>query len=214
MTNPTTTGDLASYLDFEETWNYIQFNEPPQGTKATLLKRYIDAACAEAQGANGANRPLTPTQFQERHDGWSGEYILLRHCPVLQLVLCREWQSTGGFVTLPESTPESPTEGVQVDYATGRIMRTFQGYSWPRPFFPGSRNVEVTYVAGFNPVPPDIWMATMELVAYWWRNTQEAARTSPLRTNEYDNAQQGGLWAGVPNRIARVFQSYQIPTVG
>jgi hypothetical protein len=209
--NPTSTPQWPSYIDLAEAVEYLQLEAALNTARETLLQRYIDSACTTAQSRAG--RPLAPTQFTERHDGWSGEYIQLRYSPFLGLVLCREWQSSGGFVTLPESTPENPVEGIQIDYATSQIMRTFAGYSWPRPFFPGSRNVEVTYVAGFNPLPPDIWEATMELIAWKWRNTQQASRDwAP--TEEFESPGHDGLYPGVPDRINAVFSQYWLPTIG
>lgn len=211
-TNPTSTPQWASYIDLEEAVEYLQLETTLKPAEQTKLQRYIDSACTTAQSRAG--RPFAPTQFQERHDGWSGEYIQLRYSPFLEYVLCREWQSSGGFVTLPESTPESPIEGIQIDYATAQIMRTFAGYSWPRPFFPGSRNIEVTYVAGFNPLPPDIWEATQELIAWKWRNTQQASRSWGPHGEEFDGNAHGGLYPGVPDRVALVFDSYWLPTIG
>jgi hypothetical protein len=212
--NPTATRQWPTYLDYAEVIEYLQLPETLTTAQQNKLQRYIDSACTFAQ--NRANRPLGPCEFKERHDGWSGEYIQLDYSPFLQLVLCREWQSTGGFVTLPESTPENPVEGIQIDYGTSRIMRTFTGYSWPRPFFPGSRNVEVSYLAGFDPVPPDLWEATQELVAWKWRNTQQATRGWMASGQEFDQNpnQNDGLYPGVPNRIAEVFSSYWLPSIG
>ena len=216
MPNPVGTYFGASYLDPPEVWEYLQFSGAPAGIEENMLQRYINSACAFAQGAEGANRPIAPTEFTERHDGWSGEYIMLHNCPFLQLVACTEWQSSGGPISLLESTPANPIEGIQIDYATGRIMRTFAGYSWPRPFFPGSRNIEVTYVAGFNPVPPDIWEATVELVGYRWRNTQQASRTAaPQPAGSFSETADSQPYApGCPPEIQAVFQSLRRVTIG
>ncbi len=215
MSNSIGTRQWATYLDSEETEHWLQFSGIAPSAQQKELQRVIDAACTRAQ--NMAARPFAPTEFRERHDGWSGEYIQLHYSPFLQLLKCQEWQSSGGFVQLPESTPENPVEGIQIDYATSRVMRTFSGYSWPRPFFPGSRNVEFTYLAGFDPVPPDVWEATVDLVAYWWRNTQQASRTfTPRSGDEYGEPLQDdkGLWPGVPNRIAEVFEEYRPVVIG
>lgn len=212
MTNPVTTTFGGVYLDFDEVWGYLQMDNAPVEQEATRLQRFIDSACAVAQ--RGANRPFCPTQFQERHDGWSGEYIQLHYSPFLQLVSCIEWQSSGGPITLPESTPDDPVDGIQIDYGTSRIMRTFAGYSWPRPFFPGSRNISITYMAGFNPVPPDVWEATIDLVAYKWRMSQESPTWFQASNNEYGGQQSSPLYPGVPNRIAEVFDGYRLPTFG
>jgi hypothetical protein len=203
----------AVYLDFEEAWQWIQMDTAPTGQNRSKLQRMINSACATAQ--RGANRPFGPSFFRERHDGWSGEYIQLRYSPFLELVACTEWQSTVGPVNLVESTPGNAVEGVQIDYGTSQIMRVFAGGagSWPRPFFPGSRNIEVSYRAGFNPVPDDVWEATCDLVAYRWRMSQESPRWFPGSGDEYGGGQSSALYPGVPNRIAEVFESYRTPGV-
>lgn len=214
MANPTSTAQWAVYLDIQETSQWLQFSGIPTGGAQTELQRMIDAACTRAQ--NMAGRPLCPTEFKERFDGWSGEYIQLRYSPFLALVAGVENQSSGGAISLPESTPENRLDGIQIDYATSRIMRTFDG-TWPKPFFPGSRNIEITYVAGFNPVPPDVWQATVDLVAYWWRNTQQgsASQVRPAGGGYGEPLQPAtGIWPGIPNRIADVFESYRMPSVG
>lgn len=211
VANAISTSQWATYLDTTEVTEWLQF----AGTTVShpnILQRVIDAACWRAQEM--ANRPLGPTLFQERHDGWSGEYIMLRYTPFLELVSCVEWQSAGGPIQLLESTPQNPVDGVQIDYATSRIMRTFAGYSWPRPFFPGSRNIEISYKAGFNPVPPDIWEATVDLVAYWWRNTQQASRGLKAPNPYGDTGEASNdLWPGMPDRIGDVFKQYRMPSI-
>lgn len=214
--NPAGDEAFGTYLDTVEVQNYLQFSSGVQvgGEQSVLLQRFIDAACMRAQTI--ANRPFGSTTFYERHDGWSGEYIQLHYSPFVQLVYCREWQSSGGMIDLTESTPENPIEGIQINYHSSRIMRTFAGYSWPRPFFPGSRNIEVAYKAGINPVPADVWQATCDLVAYWWRNTQQSSAAFVPGQEGYggEQSQSDGLWPGIPNRIFDVFNSYRLPSIG
>ena len=217
MSNPTKTGYGKSYLDFTEVWQYLQFPGSPGVQQQNMLQRYIDSACSFAQGAQGANRPIAPTEFRERHDGWAGDTIMLHHSPFLSLVACTEWQSSGGSITLVESTPESPGEGIQIDYATSQIVRVFAGYSWPKPFFPGSRNIEVVYIAGFDPVPPELWEATVDLVGWKWRNSQQASRSvgpQPLGATSFESAGQNPYAPGCPPDIQAVFQSFALPTIG
>lgn len=209
MTAPVSTAFGASYLDLAEVSDYLQRDAPPTGSEQVKLQRYIDGACAQAQGPSGANRPITPTRFQERHDGWSGDTIQLRYSPFLQLISCVENMSTGGPITLPEATPGNNSfDGIAIDYATSQIVRTFAG-GWPRPYFPGLRNIEIVYIAGFNPVPPDLWEATMELVAWKWRDSQEAPRWFG-RQEEYAGP------VRQPSTVDwnAVFESYRLPTIG
>lgn len=203
----------ANYLTLDEVRGWLRYPNPTQATADDdNLQRVIDMACAKIQGF--INRPVGAQLFWERHDGWSGEYILLKETPFLELVECVEWQSSGGPITLVESTPANPVDGVQINYATGRLMRTFAGYSWPRPFFPGSRNIEVTYRAGFNPIPGDLWIATVELVKHWWANTQQqtALRVPGLSAAaEYDpedTRDPTGLFPAMPYRIEQLLATY------
>ena len=216
MTNPVATQVWPAFLDFPEVWGYLGYNRTPTTTDETLVRRYIDAACTEAQST--ADRPFAPTQFHRRFNGWSGlngAYIMLPYHPVLQVSSVTEWWGNSGPHVLSEQTPEAQTgqDVYQVDYAHGVVTRTFMGLV-QRPWFPGSRNIEITWTAGYNPVPPDVWMATCELVGWWYRNTQEAARVSTFASNEYDAQAASGLWPGVPNRIADVFSRYRLPAIG
>lgn len=206
----TTTQTWNDFIDPAEAAAYLQMPSVPTGPTLTILQRVISAACTWAQ--NYTNRPIAPTEYRERHDGWQGDTIMLYESPFLKLVSCTEWQSAGGPVGLLESTPENPIDGIQINYGTSEIARVFAGYSWPRPFFPGRRNIEVVYIAGFNPIPPDLWLGTMELVAWWWRNTQQASRNAPTRGSEYDpsnDSAPNGLWQGVPFRVESMVSPYR-----
>lgn len=200
----------SDYIDPAEAAAYLQMPSTPTGPTLTILQRVISAACSWAQ--NYCNRPVAPTEFRERHDGWGGDTIMLKQSPFLKLVSATEWQSVGGPIELLESTPDNPIDGVQINYATSQLTRVFAGYSWPRPYFPGRRNIEVIYIAGFNPIPPDLWIGTMELVAWWWRNTQQASRGPIIRRGEYDpgeTSSDNGLWQGVPFRVEAMISPYR-----
>lgn len=212
MTPPVITPSWTAYIDFAEVWPWIGMDNAPTGGDAIRLQRMIDSACSVAQ--RGASRPFTPTRFYERHDGWSGDTIQLTYSPFLQLVSCVENMSTGGPLTLLEETPgNNGFDGVSIDYGTSLMVRTFAG-GWPRPYFPGLRNIEVIYVAGFNPLPPDVWEATADLVAYKWRMSQEAPSWFRNSNDEYGGQQSNPLFPGVPNRIAEVFEGYRLPSFG
>src|ERR1039458_4706094 len=168
--------DSGPIFDGEGTDQYVSFFTPadlmgwmqiPAGSitspqVVTNMQRVIDSSCAMVQRYCG--RPLCPTMYAERHDGWSGSDILLRKNPFLDLISCTEYQSAGGVVVLLEATPTSNNNDanvIQIDRAVSMIRRAFGGYSWPRTFFPGSRNISIVYTAGFDPVPPDAWEATV-----------------------------------------------------
>lgn len=167
-------------------------------------------ACVWVQ--NYLSRPVAPTTFFRRYDGaggWNSAHIFLPYWPILSIQSVVEFWGSSGPHTLTEQTPENQgtSDMYQVDPVVGRITRTFRG-NVQRPWFPGARNVEITWTAGFDPVPIDIRVATKEYAAYWWRNTQEAPRTSPLTLNEYDPAPTNSLWPAVPNRVTALLEPY------
>lgn len=198
----------GTYVTLSEIKAYSQWASTGTSPQDPVLQRIIDMACTSLQ--NRIDRPIGAQKFWERHDGWSGEYIMLKETPFLELVSCTEWQSSGGPISLVESTPENPVDGIQINYGTGRIMRTFAGYSWPRPFFPGSRNIEITYMAGLNPVPPDLWLATAELVKYWWANTQQASavRVGLRGQDTYDAPDTKGVFGQMPPHVEEMIEPY------
>jgi len=215
MTAPiiATSQTWTSFLTLDDVKDWLQFPANAGDQYDGNLQRVIDMACSAVQ--KYINRPVAPTTITERHDGWGGEYIMLDYSPIIEVVSCNEYQSFGGLIVLPESTPENDNEGdgIQVNYLTGQIMRTFAGGLWPRGFFPGSRNIEITYVAGYNPLDPALWMATVQLVKHWWVNTQQASRQ--VIKGDFDPAgSQGGMFPGMPYHVSSLLQPFRKIVIG
>lgn len=201
----------TSYIDLETAKGYLQWPVNASTSQDPTLQLIIDFASEWVQ--NEINRPVAPTQYTERHDGWAGSQIMLNQYPIIELVSATEFLSFGGPIELPESTPDNPVDGVQVNYLTGQLNRVFQGYSWPRPFFPGQRNVEITYVAGYNPIPPTLRIATLELIKWWWINAMQVGAVG--KDNPYGAADTAsGLWQGVPYRVTSAIAPYRRVVIG
>jgi hypothetical protein len=206
-----TSEDWNSFLNINDVKAWLNFPSNASDAQDSNLQLIVDMAC-EFVGKY-TNHPINVT-YTERHDGWAGSQIMLNYYPIIELISATEFLSFGGTIDLPESTPENPVDGVQLNYLTGQINRVFQGYSWPRPFFPGQRNVEVTYIAGYNPVPPMLKTAALELVKHWWVNTQQASRQNQ-RPTEFDPGDtQNSLWQGVPYRIIALLDPYRRVVIG
>jgi hypothetical protein len=190
-----------------------------QGQRAydDALRDITAMACEWVQTYLG--RPVAPTQIFRRFNGWTGwqgSYIQVPYYPVIGTPTVVEYWGASGPHILTEQTPQqqSNTSGgdfgdvFQIDHLKGRITRTFPGLI-QRPFFPGERNIEVTWVAGYNPVPQQIRAATLELCNYWYRQTQEAVRTAgPTGPMEYDEPGPGNLWPAVPNRVTALLEPF------
>jgi hypothetical protein len=200
---------------------YLQY---PVGdvSRDSTMQALVDAACYWVQDYLG--QPVAPTLFFRRFDGWSGysgAYITLPYAPILQypaLPVIVEWWGSNGPQNIVLQTPESQQAGsqcYQLSALQGRITRTFAGLV-ARPWFPGLQNVEVEWWAGYNPIPPTIRFATLELIKYWWTNTQQASRTGPRGSSDYGGSIEpnAGLYPGVPNRVTEMLQSFTHYAIG
>lgn len=209
---------LDLQLDFKP---YIQY-PAEKFDQDSVLEMILDSACWWIQ--DYLCRPIAPTEFFMRFDGWSswqGSYIMLPWFPVLRIVSLIEYWGNSGPHPLAEQTPTNqfgtgPSYGdadvYQLEPVAGKIIRTFPGLI-QKPFFPGSRNIECTWIAGYSPIPPQLRMAALELGSYWYRNTQEDTRMATGRgfgTEEAANE----LWPAVPNRITTLLQSYEQQGIG
>jgi hypothetical protein len=198
------------------TWgNFLDLNEDLKpwlryrtgaSSDDVLLQDVLDMACSWVQ--DYLSRPIGPTRFDRRFNGWSswqGAYIMLPYQPVLEILSVTEYWGVSGPHVLEESQPTDQLDGFQCEYLRGMVTRVFPG-NVQKPWFPGSRNIEISWVAGFNPVPAYVRIATLEYAKYWWTNTQQASRSNPRGGGEYDAPDSRGLWPGVPNRITDLLQ--------
>lgn len=201
----------GSYLDVEadvKPWLQIA------GVDTTLdfaIARITDMACEFIQSWLG--RPIAPTPYERAFDGaasMNSGYILLPFYPVLSVESVIEYQGSNP-VALSAVSQASGGDGYQLTPGTARLTRVLGGI-WNRPFYPGSRNVVVEWTAGYRPVPPSIWTATVELIAHWVRNTQQGSGPG-ARSGDYDPAVVSGLWQGMPNRITGLLTPYRSYTV-
>lgn len=206
-----------SYLDLQDAKQYLQYPDD----KASIddeqtLQLFIDGACHWVQDFLG--RPVAPTEYARRFDGWSGRdgtTILLPYYPIIGDLKVTEWRGGSPSAAVYEQTPVTTNlhrESFQVDRLSGRLIRTFPG-NVQKPWFPGSRNIEVTWTAGYVPIPPTIRLATLEIFAHWYRNTQEAPRTFRGLKGEYDPAL-SGAWPAIPQRAVSFLQTYEQVGIG
>lgn len=215
------TPQWQTYLDLQlDAKPYLQFpvNGVPNIVQDQTMQMLLDSACWWVQ--DYLARPIGPTEFFRRFDGWAGwngSYIMLPYYPVLEIIECVEYWGLSGPIVLYEQTPQEQygvgqgpnmaNNTYQLDPIDGKIIRSFPGLV-QRPFFPGSRNVEVKWVAGYNPVPPDIKLATLELFAWWYRNTQEDPRMTGGGRYGGGGDEKNELWPAVPNRVTVMLEAY------
>ena len=112
-----------------------------------------------------------------------------------------------GGHTLTLQTPEAQggSDMFSLDAIEGIITRSYLGLL-ARPTFPGLKNIEVTWWAGYNPVPPALRRATLRLIKHWW------ARDFQSQVGGFKRSEDGGeereYFPLVPNDIMQIFSQY------
>jgi hypothetical protein len=206
-----TSSQWASFLDLEaDVKPWLQFNDVPVPGEDEKLRMVVDDVCWWLQDYLG--RPLGPTLFAKRFSVWNGNTIMLPYYPVLGSPLrVAEFWGVNGEHLLEEQTPEhqGSNEMYTVDPLRGYIVRSFQGLV-PRPLFPGLRNIEVVWIAGYDPLPPPIRNAALKQVAHEWRKEQQASRGDDPRMAGEHEAEPGLLPYMLPEVKARLSAYSQV----
>ena len=210
-----TTPEWQTFLDInDDVKPWLQDSSVSTQEQDAKLRLIVDDCCWWIQ--NYLGRPIAPTTFTRRFSGWSGwngAVIALPYYPVLATPKVVEWWGTSGPHELVEQTPEAQGGGemFQLIPLTGQIVRSFQGLV-QRPFFPGLRNIEVEWQAGYNPVPPDIKTATLRQVAHEWRKEQQASRSAPAPAGA--EPEYPGFMAGLHPDVKARLSSYLQTGIG
>lgn len=195
----------ASYLDVDkDVTPWLQKGDVPEAGEQTKLKEVVDDVCCWLQDELG--RPLGPTTFARRFSVWSGNTIMLPYYPVIgSPIRVAEFWGVNGEHLLEEQTPEhqGSNEMFTLDPQRGYIVRSFQGLI-PRPLFPGLRNIEVVWTAGYDPLPQVIRNATLKQIAHEWRKEQQASRSGPQIVGEHGEVEPGLLPGMLPEVKARL----------
>lgn len=200
MSAPTPTG-APTWVDFvtvDQGAQWIGLNNPDPFPFGLI----VSMACDWVQSF--LDRPVTPTQFVRRFDSESAK-ISLPYTPLISVDLVTEAGGVDAFV-LPESTPTAYLDGYQVDYTSGTVTRVNGIY--PKQWLPGSRNIEVTWTAGYQSPPAKVLVATLELIKHWWENAVEnpAINSGPSATADYAPEETTGMWTGIPARVESMLE--------
>lgn len=221
MATPTNevTPQWQNYVDLNsDVKPYLQIGSGANPADAQL-QAVTDLACTHIQ--NYLGRPVAATTFFRRfsgYSGFSGSMILLPYAPVIGSPTVVEYWGTSGAHTLVEQTPAAQggtgQEMFTLDPLRGILVRSFTGLI-ARPFFPGLRNVEVTWVAGYEPVPADLRYATLRLIKHVWNADQQASRTFPLPAGaREEETPVTGWFGGLPPDVERYLSQYAQVGIG
>jgi hypothetical protein len=169
---------------------------------------------------------IIPRTYDEVYNGGQPT-IFLRHTPILSVDGILEGWGFANF-TLDGIQPSSLGSGSQFAYSiddpeTGILTRRSAGNVVTR-FNPGQANIRITYTAGRVPIPSLIKLASLELIAFWWQNSQQRA-SSQLSASGYGavdqeiprsgGAQYTSINQGIPWRIIEMIKAYRAtPFIG
>jgi hypothetical protein len=211
----------SAIVDLASMKAHLRYPNPASpSSDDTAIQGFIDAAeeCIRFECDD-----VIPTLYSERHDG--GDFkIYTHHRPLLEVKNIEEgW----GWITYeldyqdPNTAPSDTTMfGYSVNnYETGEIARRSVA-SVPLPFIPGERNIYIQYTAGYAQAPANIVLATKELVAHWWQNSQLRALTMAGSNIAYDTVTGAAytrdtetgvqnINVGVPYRILELIKAHR-----
>lgn len=206
----------GNYLDLNhDVTPYLQIPDGALTTERSYtLQLVCDYVCQLSQQMKGG--PIAPTTFFGRFDGWSGfngAYIMLPFYPVLNVARVAEWWGTSGPNLLSEQTPSNQVWGFNLDARTGMLTRVFPGLV-QMPWFPGARSIEVTWTAGYNPVPAMFKLPALEIIAEWWRETQQSSRSGPMPKGMDVLTMASDTYPGLAVRCKAMFSATQQVGIG
>lgn len=119
---------------------------------------------------------------------------------------------------LTEQTPtnQGASDAFSLAPLEGVVTRVFPGLI-PRPFFPSFRGVEVTWWAGYNPIPPSLRLACLEAVQWYWDNLIEAAKRIRPMGGGFESPGAGSpeFWGSVlPSMLGPVLSNFASVGIG
>lgn len=102
------------------------------------------------------------------------------------------------------------TTGYTTDLRWGRLYRQTGTY-YDSAWYEGRRNVSVTYVAGYQIIPPQVRFATLVILEHLW-TTQRGAAPSGRPSVDDQYSTPSGNWF-IPNRARDILLDYRPPSV-
>lgn len=171
------------------------------------LQAYIDAATSMIEGYCGAVMPRTIVEW---HDA-NGPDLLLRSERIVSVTSISSYL---GGVAYPYTAAADPSAAGNytyfVDPNLGGMVTRLGGGGSPAPF---QGRLVVTYVAGFDVIPPALNLAARLIVQTMWR-TQNGGAGLPQLSDEPETVL-AGIDGPVPARAVMLMERYQrVPSIG
>lgn len=212
---------MANIVTVQQVRTYLRFQNPsaPSSDDAAI-QWFINAADLVIEYECN---DILPHSYSETYDGGNSS-IWLRHKPLLSVENVQEgW----GYINfdLDYVQANSPVNAAGLyaysidSYVNAEISRRSVG-NVVLPFKAGKGNIQVNYTTGEQPIPGNVFLAEMELIAHWWQNSQQRGVTLASTNLQYD-AVEGAVYSrdtesgvqninlGVPMRILELIKSHR-----
>lgn len=137
---------MAELTTLDKVKRYLQMDDT---THDAVLQDLITAASVAVETYTG--RLFSRASFTERYDGTGFPHLVLNKAPVDSVELVKL------------DGQELPADDYAW-YSVPGVLRRRRG-CWPE----GVQNIEVTYTAGYDWVPPDVEQAVILLVSAWFK---------------------------------------------
>lgn len=215
---------MSNIVTLDEVRRHLRYPAADTQDDAALSSVFIPAADEVMRKECGDN---VPTQYLENYNGGDNA-IYLDHKPVLSVENVREGWGFANYDLDFIQVDTLPSNISMFAYSldsplTGTITRRTAG-NINIPFMRGVNNIQVIYTAGRDPVPPVIKLASLELIAHWWQNSQQRASTQATGSGfdvvNQDFPRSGAMLytpinQGVPYRILEMIKVYRSePIIG
>ena len=212
---------MTNIVTLQQVKTYLRFPNPSNPTNDdTVLQWLISAA---DQVIEFECDDILPHHYDEYYSGGDCE-IWLRNKPLISVQNVEEgWGYINYELDYVEANSPGPVFSMfafSVDgHEFGKITRRTAG-NVVIPFRKGTDNIRVQYTTGEVPIPGNILLAEMELIAHWWRNGQLRATALAGANVAYDaisgqvytrDTESGvqNINVGVPEAILELIKSHR-----
>ncbi len=195
--------DLISLPDLKDELNL----RATDTSKDAKLRRWMRAANSVIENITGPIRPYAQTDY---FDGGGTTIVLMARWVSAIGSVKENWSGTDYTLTEQPVGASTSAFGYTWDRDTNTLVRRFSGGA-PTVFFPGTRNVAVSYTGGLLVIPEDIQMATAELIKHWFRRSQPY-RQGPFGNSAGDDTGMDTVGSYmVPNAVMELLETWRRP---
>jgi hypothetical protein len=174
---------------------YLRIVTQDQGSDA-ILQGIIDAATPVIEDIVG---PVLPRSFTEFFDGGLSS-IVVRHPPIVSVESVIEFRGPIAYTLTQVANPSLGTVYSYTFEPYGRIVR--RGVGGDEIAFPNNHeSVQVIYTGGLPVVPPNVRLATLELIRHNYQLSQQAGRPAFAGAGSDEDAMYTPSGFAVPYRV-------------